>query len=515
MIRSLANLPNFSCEHMDLSLLQSILETEPRLRDIGTRYEFRQKIAEGGIGSVFLALGDSGQRFAVKVILLESNHENSRQVRSPTQSTVLLDDVAANVDFSSRPHIVDRSGPDRSTNLATDENTSEDHTAVLEAEALSQLDHPGIPKFHEIVHLPHLTLMIMEYIEGETLRRMFQEGLWVDDRELAVRTILEVVEVLEYVHARGLTHLDLKPRNLMRDSSGTIRVLDFGAARAVHRAIDRGAICGTPLYMSPEHTGSSQWSVGPWSDLYSIGAILYDAICGSPPFEGDRATEVIKGRLRKDPVPPRDQHPDIPPLLEQIVMRLLAKSPDDRYQTVPGLRNDLEYWLATDGQNRPSESTITIPVGTWDRMVQVLQKTDPHQSHVGPETLVGREQAFNKLDAHLFETEGTAAITLVRGHRGLGKTRLMNVYETELNRRGHRTIHLRCIQRKQRDPVLIRALREAIRQIAEGTPVGLEAWRSHLSTTGPTIRMLISRAPHLSRLRSQGDAQNRTREVEP
>ncbi|MBA3618250.1 MAG: Stk1 family PASTA domain-containing Ser/Thr kinase [Actinomycetota bacterium] len=220
-----------------------------------------------------------------------------------------------------------------------------------EAQSAASLNHPSVVAVYdtgeEVVDGLPLPYIVMEYVEGDTLRELVRSGRrLLPDRALEITA--EVLTALEYSHRNGIVHRDIKPGNVMLTPEGVAKVMDFGIARA---AADSGAtvtqtaaVLGTAQYLSPEQARGQP--VDARSDLYSTGCLLYELLTGRPPFVGDSPVSVAYQHVREDPVPPSQIDPDIPPALDAIVLKALAKNPDNRYDDATQMRADIERALA-------------------------------------------------------------------------------------------------------------------------------------------------------------------------
>lgn len=215
-----------------------------------------------------------------------------------------------------------------------------------EAEAIAQLDHPHIIPVYEVGHLDGHVYFSMKYVRGKTLLEVLSEGP-MDSRE-AARIMSVVARAIDFAHRRGVLHRDLKPSNVLLDEEGQPHVNDFGLAKqlSAQQSITRsGAVIGTPAYMSPEQAAGNRGQVGPASDVYGLGSILYHAITGQPPFSGDSAVDVVLMVLEQDPPLARKVFPQSDRDLEMIATRCMQKPADLRYASAAALAEDLEAWL--------------------------------------------------------------------------------------------------------------------------------------------------------------------------
>src|SRR5262249_44319964 len=151
----------------------------------------------------------------------------------------------------------------------------------------------------------------------------------------------QILSALRFAHRHGIVHRDIKPHNVLVDGEGRVKVTDFGIARAgTSQMTEAGSIVGTAQYLSPEQARGGE--VHPRSDLYSLGIVLYELLTGKTPFDGETPVEIAMKHLSTAPKPPSKLRPDIPPELDMVVMRALAKNPDDRYQSADETEGDLD-----------------------------------------------------------------------------------------------------------------------------------------------------------------------------
>ncbi|MEW6279425.1 MAG: protein kinase [Candidatus Eremiobacterota bacterium] len=204
-----------------------------------------------------------------------------------------------------------------------------------EMEVGRSLQHPNLARVHAFGELEEHPYLVMDLVDGETLEARLARSPLPPDQALEV--IAQVARALESVHRLGVVHRDLKPSNIMLRPDGRAVLTDFGLARMNDRprVTASGAALGTPAYMAPELLGPRR--VDQRADLYSLGVILYEMLSGTRPFEGEDSFTVIASHLYESPVPLRERAPHVPPELEQAVMRLLAKDPEQRFRSVAEL----------------------------------------------------------------------------------------------------------------------------------------------------------------------------------
>jgi hypothetical protein len=216
-----------------------------------------------------------------------------------------------------------------------------------EAEAAARLDHPGIVSILEVGEHDGLPFYSMRFIEGTTLAR------WLADRSITPREgaalLAKVADAIHAAHGRGVLHRDLKPSNILIDTAGEPHVSDFGLAKrleADQSVTHTGAILGTPCYMSPEQAAGSRGEIGPSSDVWSLGAILYQMLTGRPPFQASSPMDTLLAVLESDPPVPRSIDRQVDRDLEMIALKSLQKPQELRYASAGALAADLRAFLA-------------------------------------------------------------------------------------------------------------------------------------------------------------------------
>ena len=215
-----------------------------------------------------------------------------------------------------------------------------------EAQNAAALNHPAIVAVYDTGEAATssgpLPYIVMEYVDGVTLRDIVHNDGPMPPRR-ALEVISDACQALNFSHQHGIVHRDVKPANIMISKSGAVKVMDFGIARALadsgNSVTRTAAVIGTAQYLSPEQARGE--SVYPRSDVYSLGCVLYEMITGVPPFVGDSPVAVAYQHVREDPVPPSQRHAGISPGLDAVVLKALAKNPDNRYQTAAEMRADL------------------------------------------------------------------------------------------------------------------------------------------------------------------------------
>ncbi len=226
----------------------------------------------------------------------------------------------------------------------------------VEAEAVARLQHPGIVAIHEVGEHDGHRFFSMDYVEGKNLAQVISDlGFQISDCRRSASWLKTIAEAVHYAHQRGILHRDLKPSNVLIDALEQPHLADFGLAKRFtpdpSRAGDpwsltlSGQVLGSPNYLPPEQAEGRHAQVGPPSDIYSLGAILYHLSTGRPPFQGESLTTLLKQVVETAPVAPRLLNPGLPRDLETICLKCLEKDPQKRYQTAQDLADELGRFL--------------------------------------------------------------------------------------------------------------------------------------------------------------------------
>ncbi|MEM0927258.1 MAG: serine/threonine-protein kinase, partial [Planctomycetota bacterium] len=220
---------------------------------------------------------------------------------------------------------------------------------LAEAAATARLEHPGIVPVYEVGDFDGRPFFSMQYVEGETLAERTARGP-LPQRE-AAGILSAVARAVQFAHEQGFVHRDLKPSNILLSRDGQPLITDFGLAKEFKTDVSltrSGMLVGTPSYMSPEQAGGRRELLGPATDIYSLGAMLYFTLTGRAPFVGETPVEMVMLVIEQDPSPPRALRPSLDRDLEMIVIRCLQKPIDLRYPSAGALADDLDAFLSDE-----------------------------------------------------------------------------------------------------------------------------------------------------------------------
>jgi serine/threonine protein kinase/beta-lactam-binding protein with PASTA domain len=283
------------------------------------RYRIQRKLGAGGMADVYLAEDQElGRRVAIKI--LNGRHANDDQ-------------------FIERFR--------------------------REAKNAAALNHPNIVSIYDRGEAEDTYYIAMEYLDGRTLKELIVSR-GAAPINVAIEYARQILSALRFAHRHGIVHRDIKPHNVLVDGEGRVKVTDFGIARAgTSQMTETGSIVGTAQYLSPEQARGGE--IDPRSDLYSLGIVLYELLTGKTPFDGETPVEIAMKHLSNTPKPPSKLRPDIPPELDMVVLRALAKNPDDRYQSADEMEADLE---------RVARGA-SVAAATVDTATQVLRRPAP------------------------------------------------------------------------------------------------------------------------------------------
>jgi beta-lactam-binding protein with PASTA domain/predicted Ser/Thr protein kinase len=243
-----------------------------------------------------------------------------------------------------------------------------------EAKNAAALNHPNIVSIYDRGEAEDTYYIAMEFLDGRSLKELIV-GHGTAPVKVAVEYARQILSALRFAHRHGIVHRDIKPHNVLVDREGRVKVTDFGIARAgASQMTETGSIVGTAQYLSPEQARGGE--VDQRSDLYSLGIVLYELLTGKTPFEGDTPVEIAMKHLSTPPQPPSKLRADIPGELDMVVLRALAKNPDDRYQSAEEMEADLER-VSRGGRVAPATKESATQVMRTPTPTPVVEPTAP------------------------------------------------------------------------------------------------------------------------------------------
>jgi beta-lactam-binding protein with PASTA domain/tRNA A-37 threonylcarbamoyl transferase component Bud32 len=305
----------------------------------GGRYRTTEKIGSGGMADVYKAMDEVlGRTVAVKVM---------------------------HAHYSDDPQFVQR--------------------FRHEAQAAANLSHPNIVNIYDWGQQNDTYYIVMEYVRGTDLKALIQQRGPADPLK-AMEYAAQVCAALSVAHGYGIIHRDIKSHNLVLTPDGTVKVMDFGIARAVNTTMTQtGSVLGTAQYVSPEQAQGRD--LGPGTDLYSLGVVLYEMTTGKLPFDGETPVSVALKHVNDTPVPPREIDADIPPAVEAVILRAMDKDPTKRYTSAEQMRGDLlraSQGRPVGASPRVGDTTVMPAVGAATANHDVRRTPVPQRRGISP-----------------------------------------------------------------------------------------------------------------------------------
>jgi tetratricopeptide (TPR) repeat protein/tRNA A-37 threonylcarbamoyl transferase component Bud32 len=306
---------------------------------------------------------------------------------------------------------------------------------MLEAQAVAKLNHPNIVTIHDIGKEDEKQFFVLEFVDGMSLRELmgtYPEGKC--DIQTVLRIGIDVSNALQYAHSQSVFHRDVKPENILITQEGTAKLMDFGLAKILGQPsiTQEGVIVGTVAYVAPEIALGK--GADARSDLYSLGAVLYEAVAGRPPFLGEDPVKIIFSHIHDYPISLNKLNPKVPQALAECVMKLLEKEPTKRYQNVADLlsvlREIAEGFLREVYVPSHKPSVVVPP---------------PHPSAVRETQLIDRVEEMNLLrEAVDRAVRREGGLVFLYGEAGIGKTRLTRELGAYARLRGMQVLYGRC-----------------------------------------------------------------------
>ena len=306
---------------------------------------------------------------------------------------------------------------------------------ITEAQSVAKLNHPNIVSIYDIGKEDERQFFVLEFVEGQSLRDLIEtypEGKC--DIQAVLRIGIDVCNALQYAHSQGILHRDVKPENIMITEDGVAKLMDFGLAKMLGqpRQTQDGVIVGTVAYVAPEIALGK--GADARSDLYSLGAVLYEALTGKPPFPGEDPVKIIFSHIHDYPVSPDKLNPKVPHALAECVMKLLEKDPAKRYQSAADLLKVLRD-VAEESLREaapPAQKPILVVPSPRPLARKEIQ-------------LIDRVEEMNQLKEAVDRTvRGEGSLLFLRGEAGIGKTRLTRELGAYARLRGMNVLYGRC-----------------------------------------------------------------------
>lgn len=261
---------------------------------------------------------------------------------------------AMGVVYRARDPLIDRTVAIKTiacSGLSRDEVETFERRFFREAQSAGRLNHPNIVTIHEVGREGDLAYMVMEFLQGDTLRSILDSGLVLTEEQV-IDIAVQIADGLAFAHANSVVHRDIKPANIFVLANGVVKITDFGVALMPSGSMTLvGTVFGSPKYMSPEQVACKP--VDGRSDIFALGAVVYEMLTGVAPFQGDDLAAILNAVLNTDPPPPSTRRRQLHPGFDRVVARALAKDPDQRYQSADEVAAD----LAACGKGKATPAT--------------------------------------------------------------------------------------------------------------------------------------------------------------
>ncbi|MFN7975126.1 MAG: AAA family ATPase [Acidobacteriota bacterium] len=349
---------------------------------------------------------------------------------------------------------------------------------------------PGVIEAYELRAHEGTVSIVLEDFGAASVAAALGKGPHALDVVLPLAA--RIADALARVHALGIVHKDVNPSNVVwNQGTDEVKLIDFGISQVLGREPASPSFDGTPRYMSPEQTGRMNRSVDCRSDLYSLGAMLYELLTGVPPFPSEDRLELVHAHIARTPVSPQEIRSEIPDLVARLCLTLLAKRAEDRYQTARGLAHDLGRCLE-HGRAKPPAPAFALREKDRDGQLRIPQK------------LYGRDaEAAALLSAFERTAQGGTGLLLVAGYSGIGKTSLVHEVQRELAGRRGCFVEGKFDQFNRGIPYdsLIQAFRNLVRHVLSENEERIARWKGRIwDALGENGRVLIDVIPEAEHL---------------
>lgn len=317
---------------------------------------------------------------------------------------------------------------------------------MREAQTTAKLSHPNIVSIYDLIKEGDRFLMVIEFVDGQSLDSYVNNHNGKLSVQEAIEITVKICDALQYAHDNGILHRDIKPENIMITGSRNPKLMDFGLAKSFDSPglTHAGTIVGTPAYLAPESALGKKADAR--SDLYSLGCVLYYMLTGSPPFRSEDSLKLIYSHIHDHPLPPSTLNPSLPSQIDSIVLKLLNKNPDDRYQSAEELSRSLRTVKTTVSRTRePGDSGSGAMAAS--KTSGTVMISDYRNSLVGLEDQIG--ELRNLADNAIM---GIGRSVIISGETGVGKTRIASEIRDYTVLRGMRTITVKCRENRRSSP---------------------------------------------------------------
>lgn len=257
--------------------------------------------------------------------------------------------------YLAKDTMLDRPVAIKQLNNTADVEEAKGERFQQEALALAKLNHPNITHLYSFITKENTFWMVMEYVEGKTLENWLHIHKKITHL-LAASIAVQLLDGLQHAHKKGIIHRDIKPANVMINEDGEVKIMDFGIARmrSTQRMTRHGKSVGTLEYMAPEQIQGQEGDER--TDMYAVGNIMYELLCGTPPYQADTDYQIMKDKLEKDPQPVISFNASVPPALQKIIFKALERKPEKRYQSAAEFKQALQQCM---GNSLLSQSELT------------------------------------------------------------------------------------------------------------------------------------------------------------